>query len=186
MSSRYAFEVSLWKRAAAAAAALHGEDTLVSVFCALEQAASLCNQAGAEASPVDSAALRAESWALTSGVLPLVSTRMDNNTLLPGRCTKEEVEFFKRFTLVKLAANLAPPLPARGMQLNGFGVGYAVLLSAACRVLCQFGLGPRPPPAALAFVLRTMDIVRPARRACKLLNDSFFYRCCQLRAACER
>ena len=188
-SSRYAFAASLWKRAAAAATALHGGASLVAAKCTLDQADSLCCQASAEASSREiRAALEAEACALTSSVLRLVSKRMDANTLLPGRCTKEEVEFFMRLKLVKLAANNFPPLSARGLQLTGFGVGYAVACFAAVQVLLQFVDGPRPPPADLAFVLRVADMVRPARLAAlgKLPDDAFVCRCCQPHAACTR
>ena len=119
VSARYAFAASLWKRAAAAATVLHGGDTLVTAKCTLEQAGSFCSQASAEASLQTAAALIAEAWTLTSSVLPLLSTRMDNNTLLPGRCTKEEVDFFKRFT----RARRENVLSARDLQLVGFSVG---------------------------------------------------------------
>lgn len=94
-STQYAFAASLWKRAVAAATALHGGETLVTARYTLEQAASLCAQAGAEVSRIEQAALVAEAWALVSSVLPLLSKRMDDNTLFPGRCTKKEVEFYK-------------------------------------------------------------------------------------------
>ena len=186
-SGRGAFAASLWKRAAAAATALHGGASLAAAKCTLEQAASTYGQARAEASCIDKAALRAEAWALASSVLPLLSTRMDNNTLLPGRCTTEEVEFFKCFTLAKHAAS-DPPLPARDLQLIGFGVGYAMAMNISVLVLCQIVRDQGPPPAALALVLRAVDMVRSARTRLlyELLSDAFVCRCCQPRAACER
>ena len=174
-STRHAFAASLWKRAAAAATALHGGESLAAVRCTLEQAASLCTQYGLKASNgscIDTKALFPESWALVSSVLPLLSARMDDNTLLPGRCTKEEVEFFKRYTMAKRASNNYPPLSARELQLTGFGVGYATLI-AAYQVLVHFKCEPRPPLAALEFVLRAVDMVRPARHA-KLLKAAKF------------
>ena len=159
--------------------------------CTLEQSASLCGQAGAEESPADRAAFLEEVWALVSSVLPLLTTRMDNNMLLPGRCTKEEVDFFKRFTVAKIAAHKAPPLSARGLQLIGFGVGHAVAMSFARRVLTQFVNGDEPSSAALAFVLRAVDMVRAcvqldARLVCKQINDAFIGRCFKRRTACDR
>ena len=162
MSIRSSFAASLWKRAAAVATALHGAETFAAAYCTLKQAFSLCGQSGVEVSPVDKAALKAEAWALVSSVLPLLSTRMEDNTLLPGRCTREEVEFFKRFRLATHAANNAPPPPARGLQVHGFGVGYAVTLNAAVLLLRQFVHDPHLPPAALVFVLRAVDMVRAA------------------------
>ena len=164
-STRCAFAASLWKRAAVAAFALHGGENLVVARCTLEQSVSLCNQAHAEASRSEQAALRTQAWALASSVLPLLSTRMDDNTLLPGRCTKEEVEFNKRFELAKHKVCNFPPWSARGLQLTGLSVGYVLALYGAHRVLCQLFYGPRPPPAALAFVLRAVDMVCPARHA---------------------
>ena len=165
MSGRSAFAASMWKRAAAAAIVLYGDDTLVAARCTLHQAISLCSQAGLEASPVDFAALHAEAWELVSSVLPLVSRRMDDDTLLPGRCTKDEVEFFKRLTLAKHAAENSPRPSARRLQLIGFGVGYTVALYAAYRVLYHSVLGPRPPPPIYAFVLRAVDMVRSVQHA---------------------
>ena len=158
-SGRAAFAASLWKRAAAAATALHGRAALAAAYCTLKQTSSLCSQASLEASPLEKRALDEEAFELASSVLPLVSTRMDDNMLLPGRCTTEEVEFFKRYTMAKRRFSNTPPLSDRGLQLNGFGVGYAVGLYAAGRVLFQFLSNVRPPPPALAFVLRAVDMV---------------------------
>ena len=159
--ARYAFAASLWKRAAAAALALYGEASLASAWCTLEHVTSLSSQASVEELPLEKRALEAEAWAVVSTLLPLLSTRMDDNTLLPGRCTKEEVEFFKCLT----TRADATPLSARALQLVDFGVGYAVAIFAARRVLFQLYCDPRPSSAALAFVLRAVDMVRSARHA---------------------
>ena len=99
VNTRLAFAASLWKRAAAAATALHRGESLVAAKCTLEQSASLCGQAGAEESPADRAAFLEEVWALVSSVLPLLTNRMNDNTLLPGRCTKGEVDFLMHFSV---------------------------------------------------------------------------------------
>lgn len=98
-SGRTSFAASLWERAAAAATAIHGGASLVAARCTLEQAASLSSQAGAEASLVERAALLTKAWALVSSVLPLLTNRMNDNTLLPGRCTKGEVDFLMHFSV---------------------------------------------------------------------------------------
>ena len=122
-SGRFAFAAALWGHAVAAATETHG-DNLVAVRCTLEQATCLISQTSATTSPDERRLYHEESWALTSSVLPLLSTRMDANTLLPGRCTKAEVEFQKRLVLVKGQIKDAPPFSAHDSQLLGFGVGY--------------------------------------------------------------
>ena len=159
-SGRYSFAAALWGRAVAAATEMYG-DNLISVRCILEQVDCLFAQSATTTSD-EKAVLCAESWALTSSVLPLLSTRMDANTLLPGRCTKTEVEFHKRLELVKQRVLNAPPLSARGLQLVGFGVGYGAAMLAACHALCRCVDDPRPPDASelMAFVLCAVDMVR--------------------------
>ena len=149
----------------AAATVLHRGDTLAAARCTLHHATSLYNQGGAEASHIEKAALRAEAWALASSILPHLSTRMDDNTLLPGRCSKEEVELYKRFTLGRRDIDNVPPLSARDLQLVGFCIGCAVALLAARQVLFQLFSDPRPSPTELAFVFRAVDTVRLSRHA---------------------
>ena len=102
---------------------------------------------------------------MASSILPHLSTRMDDNTLLPGRCSKEEVELYKRFTLGRRDIDNVPPLSARDLQLVGFCIGCAVALLAARQVLFQLFSDPRPSPTELAFVFRAVDTVRLSRHA---------------------
>ena len=103
--------------------------------------------------------MHVEAWALTSSVPPVLSARMDDNTL---RCKKVEVEFYKRFIRRRFARSLS----ARDLQLTGLGVGYYATMIAAHAVLFQVIFpAPPPSPAALTFVLRAVDMVRPARHA---------------------
>lgn len=157
-SGRSVFAASLWRRAAVTASDVHG-NTLMAAVC--KQATCLVEQAFAFTLPDEAAALDVESWVLVSSVLPLLSTRMDDNTLLPGRCTKTEVEFNKR-VLVKYQIHDAAPPSARDLQLEGFGVGYGAVMIAARHVLGQFLDPPQPPNASeiMAFVLRAVDMVR--------------------------
>lgn len=160
-SGRSVFAASLWRRAAVTASDVHG-NTLMAAVCKLKQATCLVEQAFALTSPDEAAALDVESWVLVSSVLPLLSTRMDDNTLLPGRCTKTEVEFNKRVVLVKYQIHDAAPPSARDLQLEGFGGGYGAVMIAARHVLGQFLDPPQAPNASeiMAFVLRAVDMVR--------------------------
>lgn len=180
-SGRAAFAVSLWKRAAADATALHGGDTLVAARCSAHRwSRRLPSMArrGRLLPPVESIALCAEAWALTSSILPLLSKMMDDNTLLPGHCKKVDVEFYKRLALTQKAVINAPPTSARDLQLIGFGVAYDLTMFAAYGVLCQVMWMPRPPPAALAFVLRALDMVRIAHFSFFIFVCAFFCTSC--------
>ena len=168
-SGRYSFAASLWGRAVAAATEFYG-DSLVAVKCKLEQTDCLTGQAYATLNAVEKAAVEAESWALVSSVLPLLSARMNDNTLLPaGRCTKMEVEFQNRFMLVKCQVDNKPALSARDLQLVGFGVGYDAAMSAARHALFRRVSPSRPHEASelMTFVLRAVDMVRSL---CHLLS----------------
>ena len=77
-------------------------------------------------------ALRAESWAVSSSVLPLILTRMDDNTRLSGRCTKEEVEFYMRFTLAKVAADRDPPTGAVWICLRSATTSCGARICSPC------------------------------------------------------
>ena len=170
-SGRASFAASLWGRALEVAA---HTNTLAVVKCTLMQATCLSDQACATASADERAALQAESWALVSSVMPLLSTRMDENTLLPGRCTKTEVDFYKRLMLVARHIHNVPPRSARDLQLVGFGVGYVSALLAAVHALMRCGRQPRPTDASerMEFVIRVVDMVRSLA---DVLSQQFVY-----------
>ena len=187
-SGRASFAAALWGRAVAAATEMYGE-TLAVVKCTLMQASCVAAQASASTSD-EFAALEAESWELASSVLPLLSTRMDANTLLPGRCTKAEVEFHKRFELVKSRVDASPPWSARDLQLVSFGVGYKAAMVAATHALCRSLTQPRPhdAPRLMAFVLRAVDMVRALTHSWKRqrVHDASLRRCFLLHAVLGR
>ena len=159
-SGRFAFAAALWGRAVAAATQII-PNTLAVMKCKLEHADSLSAQASATNSLAEKAALREESWALSFSVLPLLSSRMDANTLLPGRCTQTEVEFQKRFEVVKRQVLDEHPWSARDLQLLGFGVGYGAAMLAARHALSRCFRLSRPEASEVrAFVLRVVDMAR--------------------------
>ena len=96
-SGRYALSATFYQRAADEALRLHGE-TFVCTFLRLKRVVVVLCQSRLEGvTSAETAALRAEAWALVSSALPLIVRRMDANTMLPGRGTALELAFFKRF-----------------------------------------------------------------------------------------
>ena len=141
----------------------------------MEQAASIYGQARAVTS-----ACREHSI-MCGGVgvdLQHSPPSLDDNTLLPGHCKKVDVEFYKRLALTQKAVINAPPTSACDLQLIAFGVAYDLTMFAAYGVLCQVMWMPRPPPAALAFVLRALDMVRIAHFLFFIFFCAFFCTSC--------
>lgn len=163
-SGRSAFAAALWKRAAAVALETHG-DTLIYARCKLEQASSLTCQMSAETSSDVQAAQLAEVWALTISVIPLILRRMDASTVLPGRCAREEVLFFKQFIVWLGQANLRPELEQTILVRQSFAVGYDIAMKAAHTVLTHLLCDVLPTALYRLddFLLRVVDLVRSER-----------------------
>ena len=155
VSGRFALTAAFWRHAADEALRLHGE-TLVCTFLTLQGCVALLCQTQLEGvSREEKEALRAEVWALTSSSLPLIVRRMDDGTMLPGRCTALEYAFFKKSLMLKSSALREPPLSARQLHLVGLCFGYASGLAAA-NALLDF-VRTRHEADAEAFVLRVLD-----------------------------
>ena len=140
-------------------------------FLTLQRCVALLCQTQLEGvSREEKEALRAEVWALTSSSLPLIVRRMDDGTMLPGRCTALEYAFFKKSLMLKSSALREPPLSARQLHLVGLCFGYASGLAAA-NALLDF-VRTRHEADAEAFVLRVLDCMLLASRS--LSGVSFF------------
>ena len=133
-------------------------------YLTLQRAASLRQQTQLEGVTKDEKeALYNEEWALTSGSLPLIVRRMDDNTMLPGRGTAVELAFFKRFMEIWRTALGRLPLSSRDQQLVGLSLAYATALVAADQLLGL--LCVRRDVEVQAFVLRVVDCMLPAARS---------------------
>ena len=158
---RYALAAAFFRRAAEEALRLHGE-TFVSTYLSLRRGSSLDVQLALDEGVTDDerTALEGEVWALASGCLPLITRRMDDNTMLPGRGTAVELAFIKRFTVTKNTAYGYPPLSSRVLQLVGLSLGYATALRAADLLLGLLCL--RRDVQAQAFVRRVVECMLSA------------------------
>ena len=154
-----------WRRVAMLSSSSYEETSLVAAFAKLKQAVSLRAQAalrGVDAE--DASARRADAQALTLGVLPLLSRRLDSQTLLPGRCTAEERACYVVYMEEVLHhANMV--IYTTQMRLFGLGVGYAAACHAATNLLrcCEEAtLSPSDEKTAHAFILRLLYCMLPA------------------------
>ena len=170
VTSRYALAASYFGRAAALATQLHG-DTLLAAHLKLQQANKVYSQASVKGMPADEAlVLESAAWEIVSGVLPLLLRRLDANTLLPGRCTKEEVDYYRRFDEALGTTLRSPAMSAHEVTLLSFAVGFATILQAAHLTVSHF-YGSRVPlsvdarRAAEAFVSNVIDLMLPASRS---------------------
>ena len=165
---RDALAASLYRRAADEALQLYGK-TFVCTFLTLFCAHMLTTEARRVG--VARAQMEAEAWSLITGALPLISKRMDDNTMLPGRGMAVELGFCKKFAATKHAVVELPQLSAANLQLQGLSSGYATACSAACLLLeCivtvpELKADPRLAQAYEAFILRVVDNMQPAARS---------------------
>ena len=168
-TGRNALAAAFFRRAAEAATRVQG-DTLMAAHLRLCQAAEMRAQAALNGVPAEEiATLRSTAWEIAKGVLPLLLRRIEANTLLPGRCTKEEVEYFRQYNDEDLKANDAPALSARERAVLGFAVGSATAFEAARSVLINLYKYQLPSNeerrSAEAFVLHIVDLILPASRS---------------------
>ena len=183
---RYVLASAFFRRAAEEALRLHG-DTFICTYLTLQRADCLVNQAQLEGVRLSNettalcaeawalvsgclpllvrrgAALRVEAWALASSCLPLIARRIDANTMLPGRGTAVELEFYKRFEVTRRATFDLPPLSTHNQQLFGLSFGYATVVFAAHLMLLLLPL--HQTFEAQSFVLRVVDCMLPAARS---------------------
>ena len=167
-SGRHALAASYFERAAALATQIHG-DTLLAAHLKLQQASKLDMQANAHGVPADEA-----TWELAKGVVPLLLRRIEANTLLPGRCTKEEVEYYRRYDDALCTRFQGPAISADEVTRLSFTVGLATALDAAFLMLSRLtqatALEAEPLSAAErgageAFVSHAVDLILPASRS---------------------
>ena len=91
------------------------------------QASKLYLQAGMDGASDGEVA----AYEVVSSVLPLLLRRIEANTLLPGRCTKEEVEYYRRYNDALDTVFERPAISAHEVIRLGFAVGLATVLEAA-------------------------------------------------------
>lgn len=193
IAGRSALSCTYYRRAADEAR--RNGETLISARLSLHQAMQtrLQGTAVSPTAPVTTdycATLCAEVWTFLSAVLPFLIQRMDDDSLLPGRCTPAEEDFGRQYEALKhakLAGPTTPPFTARHAELAARAVGCAffaapyfayswltplfadasVLFAAYESLFCLFqpaGMEMRSARAAQAFVLRAVGLMLPASR----------------------
>ena len=167
-TGRNALAAAIYRRAAEAATIrVHG-DTLIAAHLSLCQAAELLVQAAVHGVPADEAtALRSGAWVIVSGALPLLLRRMEDDTLLPGRCTKEEAEYCRRFNNGFRRMHDWPALSPRCQAVMGSPSDIQLLSSPQVRCLstcfianCGFPTRNGARPKHLYRVLLTSSFPR--------------------------
>ena len=170
MAGRYAFAATYFERAAPLATQIYG-DTLITAHLTLLQAQELHRQSRMEGVPSDEAtSLVFSTWALVStSVLPLLQSRIEANTLLPGRCSKKEVDYYFFFSAAMHSAECRRAMSAQEITRLSFTVGFASALKAAFATLVNLYGNRVPPsaerPAGEVFISLAIDLILPASRS---------------------
>lgn len=134
---RHAYGADLWRRATVLASELYGGESLTAVRLQLRQAASLNALARVEGQTQEEVVdHRRSAWALVTSVVPILSQRMTDNRILPGRCSEDEEAFYRRHILVACRIR-DRAVDASTLDLYSKLVGYTAALDAA-KQACMF------------------------------------------------
>lgn len=166
---QFASAASRWSRAAALALQLRGGATFVSAYLDLQFTTALGHMCEARDLPcADRAVLRAERWTTLDKVLSFVESRMDADTLVPGRCTKDEEFFYSLYEEIKHEVFGYDMMPADCFQFVGCVIGYVTMVLAARQALaCVFSASPPDEGVLLRlkqYAFRATGSVEPCMR----------------------
>ena len=158
---RHSRRAELSGQAAAQAAALYGEASLIFVNCVNTEVTALINQSN-RAAEAERGGLLRRAWALLLSVHPILLRRFTSNTLFPTTLRREESDFYVYTMDAAYTAQNKPKPSSESLQEAGQGFGYLNLIDTLTSSLLLLPV-QRWPAAQIAsvqsFVLDALDVI---------------------------